>query len=531
MLRNIHDALAKLDQSMTQSGDLSAITFHRGVEREALRVSRQDGKISQLPHPAALGSPLTHSSITTDYSEALMEFITGVHDSVEGVISELRDIHLMTNRVLDQQDECLWPGSMPCALSSNAEVPIAYYGESNSGKLKRVYREGLSNRYGRIMQCIAGMHYNFSFSDSFWTFLADYRGVDISTEEALKEFKSQQYFALIRNFRRKSWVLSLLFGASPAIDSSFLPSKPDKLTTLGDRTWAGLNATSLRMSDIGYQNKAQDGLFVCYNEVDTYINTIKGALKTPYPAYEKIGVKVDGDYKQLSHNILQIENEYYSDIRPKRVTKSGEHPSAALQKRGVEYIEVRIMDLDPTSPIGMKPETLYFLDTFLMCCMLHGDDRLGLDECQQLRKTQQEIATHGRELDTPFDFGFGPIPLRDKASELLSHMHEIAKFLSDQTGNSAYLDSLAHQQNKLANLDTLPAAQVLQQCEQYGSYQEAMLSIGKAQQQAWLAQEVSPELQQQFKDWAEQSIAEQAKIESSDQVDFDTFLKHYMQPQ
>ncbi|RUM56102.1 MAG: glutamate--cysteine ligase, partial [Marinomonas sp.] len=171
---------------MTQSGDLSAITFHRGVEREALRVSRQDGKISQLPHPAALGSPLTHSSITTDYSEALMEFITGVHDSVEGVISELRDIHLMTNRVLDQQDECLWPGSMPCALSSNAEVPIAYYGESNSGKLKRVYREGLSNRYGRIMQCIAGMHYNFSFSDSFWTFLADYRGVDISTEEALK---------------------------------------------------------------------------------------------------------------------------------------------------------------------------------------------------------------------------------------------------------------------------------------------------------------------------------------------------------
>lgn len=531
MLRNIHDALTKLDQCMNQSGDLSAVTFHRGVEREALRVSRTNGKISQAPHPKALGSALTHPSITTDYSEALMEFITGVHDSVEGVIGELRDIHLMTNRVLDNMDECLWPGSMPCALESNAEVPIAYYGESNSGKLKRVYREGLSNRYGRIMQCIAGMHYNFSFSDSFWDFLADLRGADVSSKEAMQEFKSQQYFALIRNFRRKSWVLSLLFGASPAIDVSFLPKKPEKLAELGERTWAGPNATSLRMSDIGYQNKAQDGLFVCYNEVDTYINTIKGALRTPYPAYEQIGVKVDGAYKQLSHNILQIENEYYSDIRPKRVTQSGEHPSAALQKRGVEYIEVRIMDLDPTSPIGMKPETLYFLDTFLMCCMLHGDDRLGADECQQLRKTQQEIATHGRELDGSFDFGFGPIPLREKANELLTHMQEIAQFLTDRTGNFAYTDSLALQKGKLENLETLPAAQVIKQCEQYGSYQEAMLAIGKAQQQAWLAQEVSPELEQQYQVWAEQSIAQQADIEASDTMDFDTFLKHYMQPQ
>lgn len=531
MLRNIHDALTKLDQCMNQSGDVSAITFHRGVEREALRVSRTDGKISQTAHPNALGSALTHPSITTDYSEALMEFITGVHDSVEGVIDELNDIHLYTNRVLDSMDECLWPGSMPCALSSNEEVPIAYFGESNSGKLKRIYREGLSNRYGRIMQCIAGMHYNFSFSDEFWRFLADLRGVNIDTPDALQAFKSQQYFALIRNFRRKSWMLSLLFGASPAIDASFLEQKPSKLAQLDERTWGGQSATSLRMSDIGYQNKAQDGLFVCYNEVDTYINTIKGALRTPYPAYEQIGVKVDGDYKQLSHNILQIENEYYSDIRPKRVTQSGEHPSAALQKRGVEYIEVRIMDLDPTSPIGMQPETLYFLDTFLMCCMLHGDTPLDADECQQLRKTQQEIATHGRELDSHFDFGFGPVALRDKASELLAHMQEIAQFLTERTGNQAYVESLAIQQNKLTHLETLPSAHVLQLCEQFGSYQTAMLSIGKAQQTAWLEQSMSPELEQKFKQWAQESITQQANIEASDDVDFDTFLKHYMQPQ
>lgn len=531
MLRNIQDALTQLDQRLTESGDLSAITFYRGVEREALRVARSDGKISQQPHPIALGSAFTHPSITTDYSEALMEFITGVHDSVEGVIGELNDIHLVTNHALDAMDECLWPGSMPCALSSNEEVPIAYYGESNSGKLKRIYREGLSNRYGRIMQCIAGMHYNFSFSDDFWTVLARIRNVDISYPEALQDFKSQQYFALIRNFRRKSWLLSLLFGASPAIDKSFLTEQPTQLSGIGERTWAGEHATSLRMSNIGYQNKAQDDLFVCYNEVDTYINTIKTALRTPYPAYEKIGVKVDGEYKQLSHNILQIENEYYSDIRPKRVTRPGEHPSAALQKRGVEYIEVRIMDLDPDSPIGMNADTLYFLDTFLLCCMLHGDERLGASECQTLRQNQQEIATHGRELDSQFDFGFGPITLREKAADLLQQMQEIADFLSTRTGNPAYSNSLTKQQAKLVDPSLLPAAKVIRACEQYGSYQSAMLNKGLNQQHSWLEQTISPALAEEYNARAEHSLQLQAQIEASDPVDFDTFLEQYMRPQ
>ncbi|RDL43356.1 glutamate--cysteine ligase [Marinomonas piezotolerans] len=530
-MTKLQDALTTLDQFIDQRGSQAAITFHRGVEREALRVSRNSGRISQAPHPKALGSALTHPSITTDYSEALMEFITGVHDSVEDVIDELSQIHLYTNQVLDSMDECLWPGSMPCALENNAEVPIAYFGESNSGKLKRVYREGLSNRYGRIMQCIAGMHYNFSFSDEFWTYWADFHQVDISTPERLQAFKSEQYFALIRNFRRKSWILSLLFGASPAIDTTFLDKKPAALSELGSHTWAGNAATSLRMSNIGYQNKAQDGLFVCYNDVSTYIDTIKGALRTPYPAYQTMGVKIDNDYKQLSHNILQIENEYYSDIRPKRVTQSGEHPSAALQRRGVEYIEVRIMDLDPNSPIGMQTDTLYFLDTFLMCCMLHGDEKLGMEECQQLRKTQQEIATHGRELDTTFDFGFGHIPLKEKANDVLSHMQEIANFLSNKTGNRAYVDSVAAQRHKLQHPETLPAARLLKQCEAEGSYQAAMLQEGKRQQQQWLKEPLPEKLTQQFEQWAIDSVAEQEKIEANDEVDFDTFLEQYMRPQ
>lgn len=530
-MTTLSDALQALASHCQQSESLSALTFHRGVEREALRVSRADGRISHLPHPATLGSPLTHSSITTDYSESLMEFITQVHPSVEGVIGELENIHKMVHHELAKQDECLWPASMPCYLRDNHDVPIAYYGESNTGKLKRVYREGLSNRYGRIMQCIAGMHYNFSFDENFWSFLAAYKGHTSLSDQQKQDFQSDSYFALIRNFRRSSWLLSLLFGASPAIDESFLPSKPASLSKLKKSTWVGPKATSLRMSDLGYQNKAQADLYVCYNEVGTYIQTIKKALQTPYPKYQDIGVKVDNEYRQLNSNLLQIENEYYSDIRPKRVTQSGEHPSAALQARGVEYIEVRIMDLDPSSPIGMTSSTLYFIDVFLLYCMLRGDEALSSAECSALRKLQQEIASHGRELDKAFDFGHGDVKLQDQANKLLTDLKDVAQFLSEKTGNNAYLDAVKQQIQKIQDESALPSAKLLAQCEQEQGFQQAMLKLAKEQQTEWLKMPIKDQLATYFKQQATRSLEEQKAIEAADTLSFDEFLKAYLQPQ
>ncbi|BFM50677.1 glutamate--cysteine ligase [Marinomonas sp. THO17] len=524
-------ALSALAEFCQQSGSSNAITFHRGVEREALRVQASNGRISHQAHPKSLGSTLTHSAITTDYSEALMEFITQVHPSVEGVIQELEDIHHVVNHELGQLDEVLWPASMPCFLEGNEDVPIAYYGESNTGKLKRVYREGLSNRYGRIMQCIAGMHYNFSFDNHFWQFLANYKGRENLTTAEQQKFQSDSYFALIRNFRRNSWLLSLLFGASPAIDSSFLPSKPSSLEELRDHTWYGPQATSLRMSDLGYQNKAQADLYVCYNEVDTYISTIKKALQTPYQKYQDIGTKVNGQYRQLNTNLLQIENEYYSDIRPKRVTRSGEHPSAALQSRGVEYIEVRIMDLDPSSPIGMQASTLYFIDVFLLFCMLRGDERLDAEECNKLRSLQQQIAAHGRDLQKDFDFGHGPVKLADKANNVLEALEEVAHFLVSQTGNMAYLEAVQQQKEKLKDASKLPSAQLLQLCQQHNGYHAAMLKLSKQQQSQWLAQPLSRQLLQTYAEQATASIAEQQRLEAIEEMPFDDFLIGYLEPQ
>ena len=530
-MTTLTDALQALAAHCQQAATTSALTFHRGVEREALRVEHSEGRISHKPHPKSLGSALTHSSITTDYSESLMEFITGVHPSVEGVIQELEDIHNLVNHELFKQGECLWPASMPCYLNGNDDVPIAYYGESNTGKLKRTYREGLSNRYGRIMQCIAGMHYNFSFDKDFWSFLEEHKGKSNLSPPEKQTFQSDCYFALIRNFRRSSWMLSLLFGASPAIDESFLPKKPDSLNELKENTWFGPKATSLRMSDLGYQNKAQADLYVCYNEVETYIGTIKKALRTPYQRYQEIGVKVDGQYRQLNSNLLQIENEYYSDIRPKRVTQPGEHPSAALHARGVEYIEVRIMDLDPSSPIGMQSSTLYFIDVFLLYCMLRGDEYLGSAECSQLRIMQQEIASHGRDLDMDFDFGQGPTKLRTKAEDLLTSLAEVAEFLSSRTGNPAYKDAVDVQREKLSDESKLPSAQLLELSKAQQGYQNAMLTLSKKQQAEWMTRPLSAELTSEFAQKAERSLQDQAAIEAADEVDFDTFLVEYLTPQ
>lgn len=530
-MTTLTDALQALATYGQQNANSSALTFHRGVEREALRVNHSDGRISHKPHPKTLGSALTHSSITTDYSESLMEFITQVHPSVEGVITELDNIHNLVNHELYKLDESLWPASMPCYLENNEDVPIAYYGESNTGKLKRVYREGLSNRYGRIMQCIAGMHYNFSFDKDFWLFLENYKGKTSLTPEQKQDFQSESYFALIRNFRRSSWMLSLFFGASPAIDESFLPQKPSILNELEKHTWFGPKATSLRMSNLGYQNKAQADLYVCYNEVDTYINTVKKALQTPYQRYQDIGVKVDGKYRQLNSNLLQIENEYYSDIRPKRVTQPGEHPSAALQARGVEYIEVRIMDLDPSSSIGMQSSTLYFIDVFLLYCMLRGDERLSMAECSQLRKMQQEIASHGRDLDMDFDFGQGPIKLRDKASSMLDELAIVADFLAEKTGNSAYQEAVKQQAEKLENEALLPSAKLLDRCKTEDGFQNAMLTLSKEQQAKWMKQPLSDALIHEFMEKTQQSLRDQDAIEAEDTVDFDTFLADYLIPQ
>jgi len=240
--QRIH-ALLDSDAAATLAG------IRRGIEKESLRIST-DGTLAQTPHPAALGSALTHPYITTDYSEALLEFITPPSTELHKPLEFLEQLHRYVYSHIG--DEVLWVNSMPCMIRNDADVPVAQYGSSNVGRMKSVYREGLGHRYGRKMQTIAGIHYNFSYPEEFWKLNQVLEG----ESGPLQDYISKRYFDLTRNFQRYSWLLVYLFGASPALCKSFLAGREHQLDTF-DHTLFKPNATSLRMSDLGYQNNAQ----------------------------------------------------------------------------------------------------------------------------------------------------------------------------------------------------------------------------------------------------------------------------------
>ncbi|NHB98330.1 glutamate--cysteine ligase [Photorhabdus stackebrandtii] len=402
----------------------------RGVERETLRVT-SDGGLAATGHPKALGAALTHKWITTDFAESLLEFITPVDDDIKYTISFLSDIHRHTARVLDE--EKMWPLSMPCFIDAEENITLAQYGTSNIGRYKTLYREGLKNRYGALMQTISGVHYNFSLPIEFWQAWAG-----IEDAESGKERISDGYFRLIRNYYRFGWVIPYLFGASPAICSSFLRGRETSLPF--ERIENGAcylpYATSLRMSDLGYTNKSQRDLNITFNNLRTYVEGLKKAIYKPSDEFAKLGIKQDDKYIQLNTNVLQIENELYAPIRPKRVAKGNESPSDALLRGGVEYIEVRSLDINPFTAIGVNETQIRFLDLFLIWCVLAEAPEMSSDELECCRKNWNRVILEGRKPGQMIGFGCGSVeePLAKVGKELFNDLKRVAEILDSCSG-------------------------------------------------------------------------------------------------
>ncbi len=497
--------------------------LRRGVEKEGLRCDSQ-GVISQQPHPRGLGSALTHDSITTDYSEALLEFITPAFASAHEAIAYLDVAHRYTYSQLN--GEMIWPNSMPCILQGEMSIPIADYGRSNIGQLKHVYRHGLWHRYGRMMQCIAGIHYNFSLPDELWPLLQQQE----EDQQPLQDYISSRYFGLIRNFRRYSWLLSYLFGASPALCESFLDGKQHDLQRLHKHTLYAPYATSLRMSDLGYQNDAQSDLIVCYNRLDSYIDTLGKAISIPVERYDAIGMQAeDGTFKQLNTNLLQIENEYYSDIRPKRVGPNGEKPLQALEKYGVEYIEVRSTDLNPFLPLGLDVPQMHFMDVFLTWCLLQPSTDIDMDEYRRIRRNQQKSLMEGRKPGLQLESADGERSLVDWGREVLEGMRGLAEQMDAANGHSFHIDSLNQQLLKLADSELTPSAKVLtalrEQSLEFGEFtrQQAL------QHRKTLSEPLAAEVRQRWQQQAEASLEQQYAMEAADDRPFAQFLAEYQQ--
>jgi glutamate--cysteine ligase len=493
-----------------------------GIEKEGLRVDYA-GQLSRKAHPQGLGSPLTNSNITTDYSEALLELITPVFEAPEAAIRFLENLHRFTSSHL--KEELIWPGSMPCHIPDAASIPIAQFGTSNVGQLKHIYRVGLEHRYGKMMQIIAGIHYNFSLPDNFWLRFQEQQG----NTETLQSFRSSSYFKMIRNFRRHSWLLLYLFGASPALDDSFLKGKAHKLQTLHDHTLYLPYATSLRMSDLGYSNKVQSSLDICFNQLNTYVDSLDRAIHTYYPPYGKTGVKVDGNYRQLNNNILQIENEYYSDIRPKRVVQSGEKPIHALRKSGVQYIEVRSIDINPFLMVGIDTQQALFIDTFLISCLLMSEEDISPNECKMVRDNQQKVTTRGREPGLLLATPKGEATLTEAGNALFSQIHMTGELLDQVHKTKAYSKSVDDQMRKLENPSLTPSAQVLTALQKTDlNYSQWMLLKCGEHQETFSHSSSNTRVLKDLAQRAKASLEEQQKIEAGDTLDFDQFLAKYL---
>jgi glutamate--cysteine ligase len=486
--------------------------IRRGIEKESLR-ALPSGALALTPHPAALGSALTHPHITTDYSESQLELITGVHAGVGDCLDELTQVHQFTYRALREAgNELLWVSSMPCGLPTDETIPLGRYGSSNVGRAKSVYRMGLGHRYGRRMQTISGIHYNWS----------------------LPGLQNDQYFALIRNFRRHAFLLLTLFGASPALCSSFVAGRQHELQPLGSSTLYMPYGTSLRMGRLGYQSDAQATLSVSYNSLEGYASSLQEALTQPYPAYEAVGIRnPGGDYNQLATSLLQIENEFYGTIRPKRVIYPGERPLHALRERGVEYVEVRLMDLDPFVPVGIAAPTLRFIDVFLLHCLLDDSPPDTPAEIAALGRNQHRTAARGREPGLRLERHGAQVPLTQWGNELLDAFVPIAAALDTANACTDYSAAVLAARVSLQQPDTLPSARVLAAMAR--DHGDSFVSFVRAQsahtQEALLALPWSAVQQAHFERLSAQSIEQQKAIEAADTLPFEIYRREYVSPE
>ncbi len=491
----------------------------RGFEKECLRVAA-DGTLARTPHPQALGSKLTHPWITTDYSEALLEYITPPSSNPDEPLAFLRDIHRYAVRHLG--DEMTWAASMPCLLGEDAAIPLADYGSSNKARFKYVYREGLGLRYGRTMQTIAGVHYNWSLPEDFWRALHECCG----SKDPLQDFISNRYFGLIRNFLRYSWLVPYLFGASPAINSSFLrDAHPDHVQELSPGTLYGPYATSLRMSDLGYQNRAQANLHVSFNSIGQYTEALEAAIRTPDPYYQQLGVRDGNHWKQLNANLLQIENEFYAAMRPKRVGR--QRPAQALQKMGVEYVEMRLYDLNPMVDIGITPDQSVFADVLMLMCLFRDSPPISSREESENAENKRRVVNRGRQPGLHLLAHNREQPMRPLAHELFDDMAPFAEMMDTAHGGDTYTRAMQALRARIDQPDLTPSAQVLEAARTQGGFLDYSLAVSEQHKRSLLAQPLDADILARFEHSARESLNLQQRIEAGDTGSFEDYVAAY----
>ncbi|MCL4130029.1 UNVERIFIED_CONTAM: hypothetical protein GTU68_037124 [Idotea baltica] len=501
-----------------------------GLEKETLRIDTA-GHIAQTGHPEALGSALCNSQITTDFSESLLEMVTPPCTSVAEALEYMVGIHQFILPRLED-GEGLWNTSMPCVIDGDESIHIGRYGNSHNGIMKHVYRRGLGLRYGRRMQAIAGIHFNYSMSDISWPLWQS-----LHKHEQPSEFSTSTvgYFHMTRNLMRIGWMVPFLFGASPAICQTFLPSGADSdLATLNKHTRFAPFGTSLRMGEIGYRYKedAPIDLSVRHDSFENYLSDILAHVTTTHAAYAKEGITDErGYHQQLNAKKLQIENEYYSSVRPKQIPEKGEMPLLALKREGIRYLELRSVDVNVFDPAGMHVEQLAMLEMLMVFAWLADSPPLMPDEMDANKHNVQTVAHRGREAGLKLKYRNQSIMLVDWGQRILSSLEPIAQWMdSCNCANGVenlYQTSLQQQMNKLNDPSLTPSARVVDELDQHGSFFSMAMAHSSAHKEALITQATNEALQARLAQSVPDSIAAQKELEANCEGSFEDFLSNY----
>lgn len=540
----VYSDVRQRTESLVASLDPSVLDSRKiGLEKESLRVTAAGG-ISQTDHPHALGAALTHPSITTDFSEALLEMVTPPCDSAAQALDYLTVIHQFIAARLPE-NEHIWNTSMPCILRGGESVRIGEYGTSHSGRMKHAYRRGLGLRYGRRMQAIAGVHFNFSMPESAWALRQDLlsgKSLDSSfdyttvrpefSDEQQTQARTDGYFQMMQNLMRIGWVIPYLFGASPAICSTFLaPGEGEEFEIWNQSTRYAPYGTSLRMGKIGYRYREDEpiDLSVRHTDIDAYIEDIIGHVSTEHEPYKNLGIKdADGEYQQLSAARLQIENEYYSTVRPKQIPESGELPIYALKQRGIRYLELRSVDVNLFDPVGVNLEQIAMLEMLMMFSWLGSPEPLSAAEMDINKENVNCVAHRGREPGLQLQRMNGSVALAEWGHDILNAIEPIAAWLDSQQQEPLYVPALQAQKAKFDDPELTPSAQMIAGIKSCGSFFEHA-QTHSLEHDKWLKQNMDhEELHKQLAALVEESRIKQSDLEATNTCSFDEFIANYL---
>ena len=498
-------------------GEFGEKSFLVGIEKEALRTDYK-GFLSKKKHPECLGSTLTNKNITTDFSEAQIELVSDTYNSVDKLVSNLDHLHNIVYSCLE--NEYLWPYSMPSKLPKDSDIPIAQFGKSNIGVAKNVYRKGLVLRYGAKMQMISGIHFNFSFSPLVINKLFDSNKV---------KYMSKEYLNLIRNYKNFSWLITYLFGFSPICNKDFLSGRYNNLKEFSEECFYIPSGLSIRQGPLGYQSNLQNSIMIDHNSLKNYIEGMKKALTDNYPPYEKIGIFHNDQPIQLSTSLLQIENEYYSSIRPKQPIKTGERPLVALKERGIKYVEVRGIDINPFSPIGITKEQIYFLQVFLSWCFCKKSEKESSQSIINNNNNMNLVSQFGLDDNLKINNGVDLVSINEISTRIFDDLIKIAQILDTKDEKKSYQTSVLNHLKKVQNKKSHESTILKQKIEKEfnGSSEKLFLSLASDYKNYFLNElHIDSKLIKNYEKIAKESLDEFEKSNISD-GEFINFLKKY----